>query len=110
MSGAVERILAALRDGELEVTRLAEGSGVVLHVAALRTRTLNPAGMALLDALAAGAGSVDVLADRLVAKHGIDHAVAYADAEAFVVALLALLTPSDGEVVGGRAAPRRTAR
>ena len=110
MSGPAERIARALAAGEIEVTRLAEGSGVVLHVPSLRSRTLNPTGMELLDALAADADCVDALAGLLVAKQGIDHAVAYDDAEAFVAALLELLTPSDGEVAGGRASPERTAR
>jgi hypothetical protein len=89
----VEAIAAALQAGTLEVTRLAEGSGVVLHAASLRSRTLNPSAMALLDTVAGRGGTVAALADRLVAKHGIDRPTAQADVEAFLAALAELLEP-----------------
>jgi hypothetical protein len=95
MTRAAAELAAALRSGEIEVTRLAEGSGVVLHLATLRSRTLNPSAMSLLDAVAAGAGSIAALAGRLVAEHGIDEATAASDAAAFLDALGALLTVAD---------------
>ena len=91
MSGPVERIARALHAGELEVTHLAEGSGVVLHVPTLRSRTLNPAGMFLLAALAAGAESESDLADDLIMRYDVDRATGTRDAEAFLAALTALL-------------------
>jgi|WetSurMetagenome_2_1015567.scaffolds.fasta_scaffold57688_2 hypothetical protein len=91
MSGAAEQIARALRAGELEITRLAEGSGVVLRLSTLRSRTLNPAGMLLLAALAAGAESESELADDLIMRYDVDRATALRDAEAFLAALTALL-------------------
>jgi hypothetical protein len=93
MTAAVASIAHAWQTGVLEVTRLAEGSGVVLHVPSLRSRTLNPAGMLLLDALAAGAETANALADRLTAAYEIDRATAARDAESFLSALSALLEP-----------------
>jgi hypothetical protein len=89
--GAAERIAGALRAGELEVTRLAEGSGVVLHVPTLRSCTLNPAGMLLLAALAAGATGAAELTDDLVKRYDVDRATAQSDAEALLAALSAIL-------------------
>jgi hypothetical protein len=87
-SAAIVRALAA---GELEVTHLAEGSGVVLHVPTLRSRTLNPPGMLLLAALAAGARSEADLADVLILRYDVDRADAVRDVEGFLEALTALL-------------------
>jgi hypothetical protein len=91
MSGAATRLALALRSGELAVTRLAEGSGVVLHVASLRSRTLNPAGMLLLDALAGGALGTDELVGRLDEVYALDPAVAARDVDRLLSDLSALL-------------------
>lgn len=91
MSAAAEMVLRALHSGAIEVTRLAGGSGVVLHAASLRSRTLNPVGMSLLDALAARAKSDADLADDLVLRYDVDRVTALRDVEAFLAALNALL-------------------
>ena len=69
MTIPAEAVAAALRANTLEVTRLAEGSGVVLHVPTLRSRRINPSGMTLLGALGDGVSTVAELAVRLAAAH-----------------------------------------
>ncbi len=91
MTTPAEAVAAALRANTLEVTHLAEGSGVVIHVPTLRSRRINPSGMALLGALDGGVSTVTELAGRLVAAHGADRAAAEADVEAFLGALAAML-------------------
>jgi hypothetical protein len=91
VSGAIGVIATALERGELEVTRLAEGSAVLLHVPSLRSRMLNPSGVALLDAVAAGTADEEALAHALRGAYGIDADAAARDIRAFLTALAAFL-------------------
>ncbi len=112
MSAAAEQIVRALRSGALEVTCLADGSGVVLHAPTLRSRTLNPAGMTLLAALAAGAESDADLADDLMMRYDVGRQTALHDVEAFLAALNGLVwgPASPGGSGGERAGFRQAGR
>ena len=91
MTAPAAAIAAALRSGALELTPLADGSGVLLHVASLRSCTLNPAGTRLAAALAAGAETAEALADLLVDAYEVDRDTARNDVASLLDAVSRLL-------------------
>jgi hypothetical protein len=90
---ALGAFAAAVATADVEVTPLAEGSGVLLHRGSMRSRTVNPSGMILIGAMLAGFTELEALAERLVAAYGIDRATARRDVEDLAVSLGSLLAP-----------------
>ncbi|MCK9488749.1 MAG: PqqD family protein [Xanthomonadales bacterium] len=70
-----ERIVAlarGLEQGRLSLNPLADGSGVVVDTGPEHLWTMNATAMAIVEAIAAGAGSVDEIAERLVQRFQVD--------------------------------------
>lgn len=72
---ADERIAAiarGLREGRLSLNRLADGSGVVVDSTPENLWTMNATAMAIVEAVADGADSVEAIAGQLVRRFQVD--------------------------------------
>ena len=80
-----------LASDRLTQTRLADESGVILDVESLQAYSLNATGMALVEAIRAGATTREQLVDGLVEQFDVDPATACDDVDRFVDQLVAHL-------------------
>ncbi len=84
MTHVPETLAARLRSGELTVTRLVDGSGVILDVNGLKVYSLNETGMFLVERLQQGIVDHERLSAALVERFEVDPETAARDLEAFV--------------------------
>jgi len=73
-----------LRDGDLCLTELGDGSGVILDLDGHQVLTLNGSGVVLVDAIAAGTLAIDDLAKILRERFDVEEMVAERDVQAFL--------------------------
>lgn len=81
----------ALARGALTLTRLTDGTGVLLDVSGCQVLTLNETGLVLVEALQEGLVSETELMARLQAGFEVDEQLALSDIRAFVEELNGLL-------------------
>jgi len=84
----LERIAENLRSNRFAVTRLPDGSGVLLEVEGLQVLSLNATGMFLLDTVANGATEAEELVRELVRVFDVDETTARNDLDAFLAEFL----------------------
>ncbi len=83
-----ERIAARLAAGELTVTRLVDGSGVILDVDGLAVFSVNETGMFLVEQLGEGVTDPGTLSRMVVESFEVESEQAAADVEAFLTELV----------------------
>ena len=80
-------IARALRSGRFAMTRLGDGSGVLLDIEGNQVLSLNETGMFLLDAIAAGTAGEDALLSAMLGAFDVDETTARADLDRFLAEL-----------------------
>jgi hypothetical protein len=90
-AGERERMTVPRASKDVLLTKLADGTGVLLHLGTKFYFALNATGVVVWEAIEAGsAADADALADLLVARFsGVDRAEARADVEALLAELAA---------------------
>ena len=83
----LRRIAGTLASGRYTVTRLVDGSGVLLDVEGLQVLSLNETGMFLLDAIQRGVHEEEALAEALTREFEVDTGTARRDVRAFLAEL-----------------------
>ncbi len=73
-----------LRDGDLCLTELGDGSGVILDLDGHQVLTLNASGVVLVGAIAAGTLAIDDLVKILREQFDVDEILAERDVQAFL--------------------------
>lgn len=73
-----------LRDGDLCLTELGDGSGVILDLDGHQVLTLNASGVMLVGAIAAGTLAIDDLVKILREQFDVDEILAERDVQAFL--------------------------
>lgn len=81
---------ARLKSGSLSLTKLADGSGVLLDLAGLQVLSLNETAVFIVEAVTLGESSVDVLAARMSTEFDVAAEVALGDIEELIETLRAL--------------------
>lgn len=84
----IETLAARLRSQELTVTKLVDGSGVILDVNGLKVYSLNETGMFLVEQLQRGATDAGELVRALVEHFEVEPETASADLQSFLDELL----------------------
>lgn len=82
-----ERIAERLATGELTITRLVDGSGVILDVDGLAVFSVNETGMFLVERLKEGVTDPDELSRMVAADFEVEPEQAADDVEAFLTEL-----------------------
>ena len=90
---AIERLSRLMQSDKVTQTKLADETGVILHLDSLQVLTLNETGMFLVERIGEGLSTVDQLIATLTDDFEVDEATARADVETFVDDLDELLTP-----------------
>jgi len=90
---AIERLSQLMRSDKVSQTKLADETGVILHLDSLQVLTLNETGMFLVERIGEGLSTSDQLIAALTDDFEVDEATARADVDAFVDELDAMLTP-----------------
>ncbi len=90
---AIERLSQLMRSDKVTQTKLADETGVILHLDTLQVLTLNETGMFLVERIGEGLSTADQLIAALTDDFEVDEATARADVDAFVDELDAMLTP-----------------
>lgn len=90
---AIERLSQLMRSDKVTQTKLADETGVILHLDSLQVLTLNETGMFLVERIGEGLSTADQLIAALTDDFEVDEATARADVDAFVDELDAMLTP-----------------
>jgi len=90
---AIERLSQLMRSDKVTQTKLADETGVILHLDSLQVLTLNETGMFLVERIGEGLSTSDQLIAALTDDFEVDEATARADVDAFVDELDAMLTP-----------------
>ena len=90
---AIERLSQLMRSDKVSQTKLADETGVILHLDSLQVLTLNETGMFLVERIGEGLSTSDQLIAALTDDFEVDEATARADVNAFVDELDAMLTP-----------------
>ena len=83
----IETLAARLSSRELAVSRLVDGTGVILDVNGLKVYSLNETGMFLVDQLQRGVVDKEVLVDALVDSFDVDRETATGDLDTFLANL-----------------------
>lgn len=96
MTDKVPELAAYLAQPEVTLTVLADGSGVILDIAASQVITLNDTGVLLAEALKEGATSSGGLVAQLTATYEVDEADARADVADFIELLAGHLLITQG--------------
>ncbi len=91
MTPGIEALAARLRSQELTVTRLVDGSGVILDVNGLKVYSLNETGMFLLERIQGGTVTTGDLVRALVEHFEVEPETASADLQSFLDELLGRL-------------------
>lgn len=81
---ALNRVRAAFAQGRLTVNPLDDGSGVVVDTRGERLLTMNATGMALVEAIEAGADDEAALTAALARRFEVENDRALADARTFI--------------------------
>ncbi len=91
MTPGIEALAARLRSQELTVTRLVDGSGVILDVNGLKVYSLNETGMFLLERIQQGTVTSGDLVRALAEHFEVEPETAAADLQSFLDELLGRL-------------------
>ncbi len=97
MTDKAAELAAYLAQPEVTLTVLADGSGVILDIAASQVITLNDTGVLLAEALRDGVASSEELVDQLTTSYEVDQADARADVGDFLDLLAGHLLIARGE-------------
>lgn len=84
---AIERVSHALAAGRLTISRLDDGSGVVLDVVGEQLLTMNATGLAIVQAIEAGADSEQAVAEWVAARFEVPVGRVLVDVRRFVIKL-----------------------
>jgi len=88
---ALATVAAAVEDGRLTDTRLADGTAIVLNIENFRVCTLNSTAVEILAAIRGGARTPEEIATRLIREFSVDFETALADSRKFLVDLASRL-------------------
>lgn len=88
----VERLAELLSSSRYRRQTLADGSGVVVDMEAMKVLSLNRSGMVVLDALADGVTRIDLLERRLTETFDVDPETAARDLSELLAELDRVLT------------------
>lgn len=96
---AATELVALLAGEEISVTRLADGTGVILDLRNHKLLTINTTGMEIVSACLAGVAARDDIASRLVETFDVSETQAKSDTADFLAFLNEkLLTPGVDDV------------
>ncbi|MCK5376572.1 MAG: PqqD family protein, partial [Acidobacteria bacterium] len=79
---AIERLSQLMRSDKVTQTKLADETGVILHLDTLQVLTLNETGMFLVERIGEGLSTADQLIAALTDDFEVDEATARADVDA----------------------------
>ena len=91
MTSDLQQLRQHLDRGRLTISRLDDGSGVVLDVERERLFTLNATGLGIIQAAADGADDETAVVETLVARFEVNAADARKDLERFLADLIRAL-------------------
>lgn len=91
MTSDLQQLRQHLDRGRLTISRLDDGSGVVLDVERERLFTLNATGLGIIQAAADGAADETAVVEALVARFEVNAADARKDLERFLADLIRAL-------------------
>ncbi len=91
MTSDLQQLRQHLDRGRLTISRLDDGSGVVLDVERERLFTLNATGLGIIQAAADGAADETAVVEALVARFEVSEADAQQDVQTFLARLLRAL-------------------
>lgn len=91
MASHLQQLKQHLASGRLTISRLDDGSGVVLDVERERLFSLNATGLSIIQALADGAEDDAAVVDAMVERFETDSGTAARDLERFLADLLRAL-------------------
>jgi len=83
MTDRIAELADYLQQPDISLTVLADGSGVILDIAASQVITLNNTGTTLAEAMRDGARELDELTRQLSEEYDVDAATADAEIQAF---------------------------
>lgn len=91
MTTSLETVRAALDDGRLTINALDDGSGVLLDIEGEQLLTLNRTGLAMVQAVADGAGTNAEVGQFIAELFDVEADIAAADAAGFLAEIAAAL-------------------